>query len=101
MHHYYSIIVKIERGVKMKTITVYGLDDKLDELIRQKAKIQGMSLNKIIIKSLKQSLGIINTHEQIDHKKEFLDLFSVWSKEEEKQFNKNISNLEKSNNEDW
>ena len=42
----------------MKSITIHNLDDKLDSLIREKAKKQGISLNKTIKTLLRKSLGL-------------------------------------------
>jgi hypothetical protein len=84
----------------MKSITIHGLNDTLDRLIRKKAKEQGISLNKTIKKLLEQSLGILPS-DHTDHRDDFLDLFGIWSTEEKKQFDHNISDFEKIDEKDW
>ena len=84
----------------MKSITIHGLDDKLDELIKQKAKKQRLSLNKTIKNLLEKSFSV-NANVESDRKKEFMDLFGVWTKNDEKQFNKHMSDFEKIDKEDW
>jgi tRNA(fMet)-specific endonuclease VapC len=65
----------------MKSITIHGLDDPLDSLIRQRAKKKKMSLNKTIKELLRESLGL-ESIDQHNHKKDFQDLFGVWTKAE-------------------
>jgi len=84
----------------MKSITIHGLDGPLDELIRQKATDQGMSLNRTIKKLLEQSLGIRPKNEN-DHKKDFLDLFGVWTETDASEFTKALEDFDKINSEDW
>ncbi len=84
----------------MKSITIHNLDDKLDSLIREKAKKQGMSLNKTIKLLLKKSLGLDKNNEN-DHKNDFMDLFGIWSKKDLNEFNKKIKDLREVNINDW
>lgn len=42
----------------MKSITIHNVDDPLDRLLQERAKSQGMSLNKTIKFLLAESLGI-------------------------------------------
>lgn len=84
----------------MKSITIHGLDDPLDTLIREKAKKQGTSLNKTIKKLLSESLGITPGSEG-DHEKDFLDLFGAWNEKEAQEFTKRLGDFEKIDPEDW
>ncbi len=84
----------------MKSITIHGLDDMLDKQIREKAKSQGLSLNKTIKKLLGKSLGI-NQGKETDHRKDFLDVFGAWSEEDLKEFNRAAIDLEKIDPHDW
>ncbi len=84
----------------MKSITIHGLDDPLNTLIREEAKKQGMSLNKTIKKLLAESLGIATTSND-DHKKDFLDLFGTWRPEEARDFARRLGDFEKIDSEDW
>ena len=84
----------------MKSITIHGLEDPLDSLIREKAKSQGLSLNKTIKKLLAESLGVSPKSDE-DRKDDFLDLFGKWSQKEAQQFKAQITDLEKIDPEDW
>lgn len=84
----------------MKSITIHDLDDVLDKKIREKAKSQGLSLNKTIKKLLEKSLGI-NRGKGKDHREDFIDLFGSWSSEDLDEFKKAISDFEKVDPKDW
>ncbi len=84
----------------MKSITLHGIDSKLDDLIKRKARKQGQSLNKTIKNLLEKSLGL-NSDLESDRRKEFADLFGIWSKDEVKEFEKHTKDFEKIDNEDW
>ena len=84
----------------MKSITIHNLDDPLDTLIREKAKSQGLSLNKTIKKLLAESLGL-HPKDDKERQKDFLDLCGSWSKQEASNFTKRIKDLEKIDPEDW
>ena len=82
----------------MKSITIHNLEDSLDSLIREKAKKQGLSLNKTIQLLLKKALGLSTSPTENN---DFLDFVGVWSKNDEKIFNKNIQSLNEINKLDW
>lgn len=84
----------------MKSITVHGLDDPLDRLIREKACQDGVSLNKTIKKLLAESLGLTSA-EPTNHRNDFLDLFGVWSAEDKREFDNNIKDFSRIDTEDW
>jgi len=84
----------------MKSITLHGIDSKLDQSIKQRAKKQGQSLNKTIKKLLEKSLGI-NADVENERRKEFADLFGVWTKANLKEFELNTKDFEKIDKEDW
>ena len=66
----------------MKTITVRGIDDALDEKLKKMARESGVSINQFVIDSLKRQMGLIKekkytvVHDDLDH------LFGRWSEEE-------------------
>jgi hypothetical protein len=84
----------------MKSITIHGLDDPLDTLIRQRAKKNKTSLNKTRKQLLAESLGL-ESADQTDHTKDFQDLSGIWTKQEAKEFLKNTKDFEKIDQEDW
>jgi len=66
----------------MKNFTVRGIDDALDEKLREKARENGMSINQFVISVLKERLGLKRekrftaVYSDLDH------LFGKWSEEE-------------------
>jgi hypothetical protein len=84
----------------MKSITIHNLDDPLDRLIREKAKNEGLSLNITIKNLLAEALGL-SPKQGEERKKDFLDLFGVWSEQDAREFNKRISDFEKIDPGEW
>ena len=84
----------------MKSITIHGLEDRLSERIREKARQQGLSLNKTIKKLLAEALGMEEQAPR-DRREQFLDLFGIWTKEEAEEFNKSLEETRKLDPEDW
>jgi mRNA-degrading endonuclease RelE of RelBE toxin-antitoxin system len=84
----------------MSSITIHGIENTVDILIREKAKKEGKSLNKTIQSLLKKSLGLEAVNEN-DRKNNFTDLFGVWDKNDEKEFVNNTKMFDKIDNEDW
>lgn len=81
----------------MKSITVHGLDDPLDRLIREKADREGVSLNKTIKKLLRDSLGLSRQHKKHD----FSAFCGIWSKKEYEEFERSVKDFERIDREDW
>ncbi|RQD77267.1 hypothetical protein [Desulfonatronospira sp. MSAO_Bac3] len=84
----------------MKSITIHNLEDPLDTLIRQKAKSDGTSLNKTVKNLLAQALQVPSQGEQ-ERRKDFLELFGVWSENDENEFRLRTRELDKVHQEDW
>lgn len=84
----------------MKTVTIRGIDENLDKLIKTMAGEARMSINQWLIMALKKVTNL-------DQKKvfaEYHDLDSLaggWSKEEALQFKKNTSIFEIVDEEIW
>ncbi|HEX3047543.1 MAG TPA: hypothetical protein VHY08_22520 [Bacillota bacterium] len=73
----------------MKSITIYGLEPYLEQKITERAQKEGISINKAIKKILEEAL-LGPEQKNIDHRDDFMDLFAVWTKEEEEEFNQKI-----------
>jgi len=84
----------------MKSITIHGIYDTMDKMIRKRAQKQGLSLNKTIKNLLEHALGLQQPGNS-DHREEFIDLFGIWKKEDETEFKRNIRDLEKIDKQDW
>ena len=83
----------------MKSITIHGLDALLYERIKEKAKSQGLSLNKTIKNLLEKSLGIGTSKN--DHREDFIEFFGAWSEGDAKEFDVSIQDFEKIDPGDW
>ncbi len=69
----------------MKSITVHKLDAELYAQLQKEAKSEGLSLNKLVKKILRRSLGL----DPIPRKKiDFSDFVGSWSEEELASFEK-------------
>jgi hypothetical protein len=90
----------VHRRLSMKSITIHGLDTQLYERIKEKADHQGLSLNKTIKALLSKSLGIkenpINAR-----KKDFMEFFGAWDKNDADAFAKAIEDLEQIDPKEW
>lgn len=84
----------------MKSITVHNIDDPLDRLLQERAKSQGVSLNKMIKSLLAESLGI-KPKKGLDRKEEFMDLFGSWSASDARAFMRGVKDFDKIDAEDW
>lgn len=83
----------------MKSITIHGIDEKTEKLIKKRAKSEDTSVNKVMKALLAEALGIGKNKQ--DNREEFLDLFGVWTEDEGKQFFEAIKDLETVHPEDW
>ncbi len=61
---------------------------------------EGISFNKTIKKLLEESLGL-KPKGKDNRKKDFLDIFGVWSDEEACEFDRTTKEFEKIDPEDW
>ena len=84
----------------MKSITIHGLDEGLDKIIRDKSRERGLSINKTLKELLGKALGINNSQTQ-DRHDEFLDLYGVWSAEDVAELKKNLGTCEQIDPGDW
>ncbi len=79
----------------MPNINIRGLDDTVHARLKTEAQQKGMSLNSLIVKYLRQSVGMeardpkTPTHHDLDK------LAGTWSKKDVQDFQKTISAFEK------
>ena len=83
----------------MKSITVHGIDQKMEKLIQERAKSAGTSVNRIMKELLAKALGV--DKKSRDHREEFLELFGVWTEADEKEFLDALRDFEAVDPEDW
>jgi len=84
----------------MKSITIHNLEDPLNKRIRERARQEGLSLNKTIKKLLAETLGLMdeNTSARED---EFADLCGVWGRQDVQEFKQKTEELDSVDPEDW
>lgn len=98
MNHKAPIIV---HGVStMKSITIHGLDERLSKKISEKARREGLSLNRTIKNLLEEALGLTSRKKK-DHRDDFVDFLGVWSEEDVKTFESAIQDLSSIDPKDW
>ena len=84
----------------MATMTVRGIDAEVAKLLKDQAKNEGISVNALLLKMMKESLGIekkrrTKIYHDLDH------LAGTWSEKDFKEFQKNVEDLEKVDKELW
>jgi len=83
----------------MKSITIHGLDNLMDRLIREKAEKEKLSLNKTMKKLLRKALGLNEQGE--NHRSDFVEFLGQWSEQDILEFKKGTKDFGEVNNEDW
>lgn len=82
----------------MKSITVHKLENDLYIQLLQKSEAEGLSLNKLIKKLLRQSIGL----DPLPQKKiDFSEIAGSWSSKEAESFGKHISDFDKVDDKEW
>jgi hypothetical protein len=82
----------------MKSITIHGIDNDLDQKILEKSKEYGLSQNRTVKYILQNSLL---SDKRTSKKEELSDLFGKWTKKETEEFDNRIKDLETVNDADW
>jgi hypothetical protein len=75
----------IAMEMKMKSLSLRGIDEDLSQNLKKLSQKEGISLNKTVLKLLENSVGIkrkrrLNIYRDLD------DLAGTWSNREEKEF---------------
>jgi ferritin-like protein len=83
----------------MKSISVHGIDEKMEKKIAERARIEGQSVNRIVKELIARALGMGD--KPPDNRAMFEDLSGVWTEEEEREFSDSIADLEKTDEKDW
>jgi len=83
----------------MKSITVHGIDEETEKLINELAKSAGTSVNKTVKELLAKALGL--DKDKPDHRDEFIDLFGIWTEDDEQEFLRAAKDLETVEPGDW
>ena len=76
----------------MKQLTIRGVDEKLHQRLRNKARQQGMSINRYVLHLIKESVGLANGGLLQEQEFDDLDeLAGTWSQAEFEEFEANLN----------
>lgn len=79
----------------MKQLTIRGFDEVLEKQLRKVAAEENLSLNKVVLKLLKEATGLAADQQSPNRVGDRLDAFmGVWSEQEEQAFNTAVTVLE-------
>jgi hypothetical protein len=86
--------------MKMKSLSLRGIDDDLSNHLKKISQKEGTSLNKTVLRLLEDSVGVkknnrLNLYHDLD------DLAGTWNSREEKEFNDKIQLLKKIDKDLW
>jgi len=84
----------------VKSITIHDLDESLESLIEEKAREQGLSLNKTVKLLLRKALGL-EAGGNGDRRAAFAEFCGGWSKAEAAQFERDTKHFRKIDPRDW
>jgi plasmid stability protein len=83
----------------MKSISVHGIDEEIEKAIKERAKNEEKSVNKVVKELIAKALGM--GEKQPDNRAEFADLCGVWTEAEASEFMELIADLETVDAKDW
>ncbi len=84
----------------MNSITIHKMDDQLARELKNRAKSESVSVNALVKQLLAESLGI-KVAKEAPHKNDFAQFPGVWSDEDARESENNISEMNSVNSEDW
>lgn len=84
----------------MKTVTIRGIDENLDKMIKSMASKAGMSINQWLILALKK-VTCLDGKKVFDEHHDLDSLAGGWTKEELLQFTKDTSIFETIDEDIW
>jgi plasmid stability protein len=86
----------------MKSISVHGIDKEIELALRERAKTEGKSVNKVVKELIANALGLGDKKKKKkDKREEYADLCGVWTEEEAAQFLESIADMETIDERDW
>ena len=84
----------------MKSITIHGIDDQLNDLIKSKAESEGLSINKTVKKLLETSLGV-KPQDERRNLNDFKEFSGLWTIADLEEFEEKTADLRKTDKRDW
>ena len=86
----------------MKQLTIRGFDAALEDQLRKVAAAENLSLNKVVLKLLKEATGLATNAHSPERVGDRLDTFiGLWSEQEEQEFNAAVAVLEQIDEDFW
>jgi hypothetical protein len=85
----------------MKSISIHGIDRETDNAIKERAKSESKSVNKVVREIIEKSLGLRGSKPDRDNQAEFSDLSGVWTPAETEQFLASLADFEIVDPRDW
>ena len=84
----------------MSTITIRGIGETTAKTLKERTKKEGISVNAVLLKTLKESLGLekkkrMVVHTDLDH------LAGTWSEKDFSEFQKKIADFETVDKKIW
>jgi len=83
----------------MKSITIHKIDDATEGVLVARAHREGVSLNQLIKRLLRESLGIGG--QKPDHRADFARFCGKWSEQEAEEFDKAVVVFDEIDEEVW
>lgn len=86
----------------MATISVHGLDPGIEQILRDRARRLGRSLNSVVKEILTDSLSPSHSARRRERQREmFADLFGTWSEEQVVEFDDAVAAFRRIDSGDW
>lgn len=85
----------------MKTITIRGIDDELEKAIRRKSRQEDISINKLVLKTLKSALQAEPYQKKFREYNDLDHLAGSWTAEDEQEFNSAVEPLSRIDEDIW
>ena len=84
----------------MAVITIRGLDELTIKTLKEKAKQEGISVNSLVWRIIKEGLGLKKKQRNTIHT-DLDNLAGTWSEKDYSEFQKKIEDLEKIDKSMW
>ena len=84
----------------MGAITIRGLDEMTIKTLKEKAKQEGISVNSLVWRIIKEGLGLKKKPRNIIHT-DLDNLAGTWTEKDYSEFQKKIEDLEKTDESMW
>lgn len=77
----------------MKTITMRGIDEEIAKVLKEKAKKEGISVNRVLLKLIREGLGLKKKRRTVIY--DDIDrLAGGWSEEDYMEFQGKVADFE-------